>query len=292
MNVGFIGLGHMGEPMANNLLRAGIALTVWNRTAQKGDALVDIGAERAASAQAVFERCSTVMLMLLDSRAIDAVLGRGTPDFARRVGGKTLVHLGTTSPAYSSALECDVVAAGGAYVEAPVSGSRQPATLGQLVGMVAGREDAVERALPLLAPLCATVFRCGPVPGALRMKLAANHFLIGMVTLLAETAHAAQHANVDLHLLRQVLDAGPMASTVSRTKLDKLVRGDFSPQAAIGDVSTIAELVLAQREDTGKDTPLIRQCAALYRKALADGHGSEDMAAVIHAFSSRISDAR
>lgn len=292
MKVGFIGLGHMGTPMASNLLRAGIALTVWNRTPEKCNAVLAIGAERAASVHALFACCDTALLMLLDSRAIDAVLARGMPAFAQRVGGKTIVHLGTTSPAYSSALERDVIAAGGAYVEAPVSGSRQPAELGQLIGMVAGHASAVEGIQPLLQPLCAKVFRCGPVPGALRMKLAANHYLIGMVSVLAETVHAASHAQVDLHILHQVLDTGPMASTVSRAKLDKLVREEFSPQAAIGDVSTIAELVLAQCEDAGTETPLIRHCAALYRTAVARGHAGEDMAAVVHAFSRRNADAQ
>lgn len=286
MKIGFIGIGHMGEPMARNLLRAGIPVTVWNRSAEKCDALVGIGAERAASLQDVFKRSTTMLLMLLDGNAIDAVLGRRTPAFAARVCGKIVVHLGTTSPGYSQALERDVIAAGGAYVEAPVSGSRQPAEQGRLIGMLAGHEDAVERILPLLAPMCAQVFRCGPVPGALRMKLAANHYLIGMATVLAETVHAARHANVDLHTLRQILDAGPMASAVSRGKLAKLVDNDFSPQAAIRDVSTITSLVLAQCEGSGTDVPLIRQCASLYKAALSAGHGDADMAAVVHAFSS------
>ena len=284
MKVGFIGIGHMGEPMARNLLRAGIPVLVWNRSPGKCEGLVGIGAEQAATLQDLFKRSTTVMLMLLDSHAIDAVLGRGTPAFAARVCGKIVVHLGTTAPDYSRHLELDVIAAGGAYVEAPVSGSRQPAEQGRLIGMVAGHEDAVERILPLLDPLCARVFRCGPVPGALRMKLAANHYLIGMVTVLAETAHAARHAHVDLQTLRHILDAGPMASTVSRSKLDKLVGGDFAPQAAIRDVSTIADLVLAQCERGGHDAPLIRQCASLYRRALAAGHGDADMTAVVHAF--------
>jgi 3-hydroxyisobutyrate dehydrogenase len=284
VKVGFVGIGHMGEPMARNLLRAGIPVRVWNRTPEKCRALVESGAEQATSVQDLFKRSTVVLLMLLDSDAMDAVLGRGTPSFATRVAGKVVVHLGTTAPDYSSRLERDVVAAGGAYVEAPVSGSRGPAEEGLLVGMVAGQDAAVETVLPLLAPLCARVFRCGPVPGALRMKLAANHYLIGMVTVLAETAHAARRANVDLRTLREVLDAGPMASAVSRAKLDKLVRGDFAPQAAIRDVSTIADLVLHQAEGDRQDTPLIRQCAALYRAALSAGHGDADMAAVVHAF--------
>lgn len=289
MKVGFVGIGHMGEPMARNLLRAGIPVTVWNRSPGKCEALVDIGATQAASLQDLFKSTTTVLLMLFDSAAIDAVLGRRTLTFAARVSGKIIVHLGTTSPEYSRELELDVIAAGGAYVEAPVSGSRQPAEQGQLIGMVAGHEDAVERILPLLAPICARVFRCGLVPGALRMKLAANHYLIGMVTVLAETTYAARGAHVDLQTLRQVLDAGPMASIVSRTKLDKLVSRDFSPQAAIRDVSTITELVLGQCEGSGQDTPLIRRCALLYQQALAEGHGDEDMAAVIHAFEPALS---
>jgi 3-hydroxyisobutyrate dehydrogenase len=284
MKVGFVGIGHMGAPMARNLLRSGIPLTIWNRSPGKCKDLVDIGATRATSLEDLFKRTTTVMLMLLDSAAIDDVLGRGTPAFATRVCGKIIVHLGTTSPEFSRELELDVIAAGGAYVEAPVSGSRHPAEQGQLIGMVAGHENAVERIVPLLAPLCARVFRCDLVPGALRMKLAANHYLIGMVTVLAETTHAARGAHIDLLTLRDVLDAGPMASTVSRAKLDKLVGRDFSPQAAIRDVSTIAELVLGQCEGSGRDTPLIRRCTSLYRQALADGHGDEDMAAVVHAF--------
>jgi 3-hydroxyisobutyrate dehydrogenase len=76
-----------------------------------------------------------------------------------------------------------------------------------------------------------------------------------------------------------------MASAVSRTKLDMLLRRDFPAQAAIRDVSTITDLVVAQCEDAGGNSPLIRACASLYRGALAAGHGNEDMAAVVHAFS-------
>lgn len=178
MGIGFIGIGHMGLPMAGNLLVAGRALTAWNRSPGKSEELERLGATRAASVDDLFARCDTVLMMLLNEAVIDDVLSRGTPAFAVRLAGTTLVHLGTTSPEYSAALAHAVHAAGGSYVEAPVSGSRVPAEEGRLVGMIGGTDDAVERVLPLLAPLCASVFRCGAVPGALRMKLAANHFLV------------------------------------------------------------------------------------------------------------------
>ena len=284
MNAGFLGIGHMGLPMARNLLRAGVALTVWSRSPENCAALADEGAHHADSVDALFAHCTVVFVMLLNEAAVDAVLGRGTPAFAARVAGRTVVQLGTTSPEFSASLAADLHAAGGSYVEAPVSGSRVPAEQGRLVGMVAGADADIERVLPLITPLCADVFRCGAVPGALRMKLAANHFLIGLVTVLAETVQAAQAAGVDLQTLREVLDAGPMASAVSRMKLAKLVAADFSTQAAIHDVATIAQLVVAQCRRAGAAAPLIRHSAALYERAAAGGHAREDMIAVIHAF--------
>ena len=283
MNVGFVGLGTMGLPMATNLRRAGLPLWLWNRTAERCAPLLGLGAHRAESIDALCRDAQTVLLMLFDEAALDAVLGRRTHAFGARVAGRTFVHLGTTSPAYSAALARDLETCGARYVEAPVSGSRVQAERGELIGMVSGSDDAVDAVLPLLASLCRRTFRCGAVPGALRMKLAVNHYLIAMVAALAETVHAARAGGVDTALLRDVLDAGPMASEVSRIKLDKLVRDEFSPQAAVRDVATIAELVLAQADDAGAQAPLIRTCATLYRRACDEGLGGFDMAGVIRA---------
>src|SRR4051812_36938483 len=142
-NVGFIGLGVMGAPMALNLARAGVPLVVWNRTPERTDALRVAGAAVACSVREVFDRADPVILMLANAAAMDAVLRRGTAQFARMVRGHTVVHMGTTAPEYSRELEQDVSNAGGRYVEAPVSGSRIPAQGGDLVGMLAGEPAAV-----------------------------------------------------------------------------------------------------------------------------------------------------
>lgn len=284
MKVGFAGIGRMGLPMARNLLRAGVPLHVWSRTLEHCEPLLELGALPMPSMDALCAQSTIVLLMLLDESAIDAALGRATPAFHARVAGRTIVHLGTTSPAFSRALEWDILASGGGYVEAPVSGSRIPAEQGTLVGMIAGRAESVDVVLPLFAPLCSRMFRCGLVPNALQTKLAANHFLITMVTALAETVLAARAAGVDLAVLRDVLDAGPMASDVSRIKLDKLVRDDFTPQAAIRDVSNIARLVADQAASAGVDAPLVRRCVDLFERAFNDGSDALDMIAVVKAF--------
>jgi 3-hydroxyisobutyrate dehydrogenase len=90
---GFIGLGVMGQPMALRLARAATPLVVWNRTAARCEPLRDAGASVAATAAEVFQRARTVVLMLADDTAIDAVLGRGTRRFAEQLAGRTVVHL-------------------------------------------------------------------------------------------------------------------------------------------------------------------------------------------------------
>ncbi|MFF7723593.1 NAD(P)-dependent oxidoreductase [Streptomyces luteogriseus] len=287
MNVGFIGLGVMGQPMALNLARAGIRLVVWNRTPERCEPLRAAGAEVAASAAEVFHRAATVFLMLADEPAMDAVLGRGTPDFAPRVAGRTVVHMGTTSAEYSRGLQEDIRAAGGRYVEAPVSGSRVPAERGELVGMLAGDDDALAIVRPLLAPLCRETFGCGAVPGALLLKFSVNLFLIAVVTGLAEAFHFAERHGLDQRLFRDVLDAGPMASAVSRVKAPKLLERDFSVQAAAADVLKNNRLIAEAARKADLASPLLDVCHALYDETVRRGHGGEDMVAVLHALEAR-----
>ncbi|WP_265737366.1 NAD(P)-dependent oxidoreductase [Actinacidiphila yanglinensis] len=284
---GFLGLGVMGQPMALNLARSGVPLVVWNRTPERCEPLRAAGASVAAEAVEVLARCRTVFLMLADDAAIDAVLGRGTPAFAERTAGRVLVHMGTTSPEYSRALEADIRAAGGSYVEAPVSGSRLPAEQGRLVGMVAGEERAVATVLPLLAPMCHETFVCGAVPDALVTKLAVNLFLITTVTGLTEAFHFADRHGLDRDRFLAVLDAGPMASGVSRMKAPKLRDRDFSVQAGVVDVLKNNRLIASAARQSGVASPLLDVCHSLFQETVRLGHGGADMVAVLHALESR-----
>lgn len=303
MDVGFLGLGVMGQPMALNFARlfcadrrsrplegsarAGTRLVVWNRTAARSEALRAAGATVATDPDEVFGRTRVVFLMLADSAAIDTVLGRGGPAFATNVAGHTIVHMGTTSPDYSRQLEAEVRAAGGSYVEAPVSGSRRPAEDGQLVAMVAGEPAAVEVVRPLLQPMCHETIVCGPVPNGLLMKLAVNLYLITMVTGLAEAVHFADRHGLDMQQLLSVLDAGPMASSVSRGKALKLVARDFDVQASISNVLDNNRLIAEAARRSNVASPLLDVCHALYGETAALGHGQLDMVAVVHAIETR-----
>ncbi|TXJ86806.1 NAD(P)-dependent oxidoreductase [Streptomyces lavendulae] len=287
VRVGFIGLGVMGGPMALRLAAAGTPLVVWNRTPHRAEPLRAAGAEVAQDAAGVFARAEVVLLMLAGEPALDTVLGRGTPELAARVAGRTVVHMGTTSPAYSAALEADIRAAGGRYVEAPVSGSRVPAEAGQLVAMLAGEQAAVDTVRPLLAPMCRQTFECGAAPGALLMKLSVNLFLITLVTGLTEAFHFAERQGLDPRLFLDVLDAGPMASPVSRMKAPKLRERDFAVQAAALDVLKNNRLVAEAAREARLASPLLDVCHALFEETVELGHGAEDMVAVLRAIEAR-----
>jgi 3-hydroxyisobutyrate dehydrogenase len=288
--IGFVGLGFMGEAMAGNLVRAGTPLLVWNRNPAKAIALVDEGAEAVVDVAELFKRADVIILMLANADAIDDVLRRGTPEFAGLVAGRTIVHMGTTEPAYSLALEADILAAAGHYVEAPVSGSRVPAENGELVAMLAGEPDAVELVRPLLAPMCRDTTVCGPVPGGLVMKLSVNIYLITVVTGLAEAFHFAKAQGLDLNRFIDVLNNGQMASPIMRVKGPKLLNDEFSAQAAIADVLMNNRLITGAAREAGIPVPLIDVCEALYAETVDLGLGGADMSAVVKAIEARAHD--
>jgi 3-hydroxyisobutyrate dehydrogenase len=285
--IGFIGTGVMGFPMARNLARHFGQLIVWNRSPDKPAELRPFGAQVATSPAEVFFRCRIIILMLATEESIDDVLrhaGEIHPDF---LAGRIVVNMGTTSPSFSAGLDARIRAARGQYVEAPVSGSRIPAENGQLVGMIAGDEQAVSEVRPILAPICKETFVCGAVPAALQMKLAVNLFLITMVSGLVEAYHFAKLLGLDTEKFRSILDAGPMASNVSKMKIEKLVNGDFSVQASISDVQKNARLVAEEAHRGKLASPLIEECHRLFSETLAAGHGSLDMIGVLRAIEAR-----
>lgn len=284
--LGFIGLGTMGEPIAGHLLASGIPLTIWNRSTPAVDRLVAAGAYAASSPERLIATCAVVFVMLVDETALDAALGRSSGGL-NTFAGKTLVQLATTSPGYSAALERDVRAAGGAYVEAPVSGSRLPAEAGQLVGMLAGAPESLDLVEPLLATVCASTFRCGAVPAAMTTKLVVNHFLITMVSTLSETFLLAQRSGVDAEIVRAILDAGPMSSAVSRAKLAKLACGDLSAHSRVDNVRWLTDLITEVAKGAGVLTPSLDVSRRLLAETERTGNGALDMIAVVETLAQR-----
>lgn len=285
--LGFIGLGVMGQAMALNLANAGYQLVVWNRSVEATLPLEAVGSHRANTVDEVFQRASTVFVMLLNAEVIDSVLGRGTPAFAARVAGRTVVSMSSVAPDYSKGLAADIAAACGHYIEAPVSGSRQPAREGQLVSMVAGDQVHVERVLPLLGPMCREAVYCGEIGNALLMKLAVNLYLNTTLAGLSEAVHFAGSVGLELTAFKSVIDAGPMASGITRVKLPKLIDREFSVQAATSDALASCTLIASAARKAGVASPMLDLAKDLYAESVALGNSRMDMASVLAAIEDR-----
>lgn len=285
--IGFIGLGVMGQPMALNLARAGLDLIVWNRSPERAQPLRDAGAHVATTVDELFDAADTVFVMLINEQVTDTVLGRGSPGFAARVAGRLIISTGSVAPDYSRTLAADIRAAGGRFVESPVSGQRVPAESGTLVALLGGDPDDIAEVLPLLSPLTKQTIVCGPVGSGLLMKLAVNHYLNIMLAALAEATHFADTQGLDRALLEKAIMVGPMASDLAGMKLAQLVASDFDVRAGAADAHNSTLLTIAAARAAHIATPLLDLASALYSETVEMGNGRKDMIAVIHAIQAR-----
>jgi 3-hydroxyisobutyrate dehydrogenase len=135
--------------------------------------------------------------------------------------------------------------------------------------------------------MCRETIICGPVPNALLMKLSVNLFLIALVTGLAEAVHFADRHGLNLNQLVAVLNAGPMASDVSREKAPRIVAREFAVQATISNVLENNRLIAEAAREAGVASPLLDVCHALFGETRALGFGDADMAAVLKAIEAR-----
>ncbi|MGY5050009.1 NAD(P)-dependent oxidoreductase [Streptomyces sp. 900105755] len=284
---GFVGLGVMGQPMALNLARAGTPLVVWNRTPERAEPLRAAGARVAATVAEVFAHARVVFVMLVDGTVTDAVLGRGGPDFAKLVAGRVVVSTGSTAPEYARSLAADVEAAGGRFVEAPVSGSRKPAEAGELVAMLGGDPDTVAEVRPLLAPMCRETVHCGPAGSGVLMKLAVNLYLDTTLAALAEAVHFAQRQGLDLETFRAVIDSGQLGSGITRVKVPMLAAHDFTVQAATADAYANTRLIADAARAAGIATPMLDLSSELYGESVRLGNARLDMSSVLTAIEAR-----
>ena len=210
--VGFVGVGAMGQPMARNLLRAGLPLAFCTSRAAAADALTAAGGVRLADAAAVAAWCDVLLTCLPADAEIEAtLLGAGGALAALRPGG-TLIELSTASPALMRLLGEQAAARGVAMLDAPVSGGTSGAVAATLAIMVGGEADALEACRPILEAMGKNIYHVGPVGMGKVFKLC-NQYLAGATTaLVGEALTMGALAGADLPLLVEVIAASSGAS--------------------------------------------------------------------------------
>lgn len=281
LRVGFVGLGIMGSAMAMNLLKAGHRLIVWNRAAEKADRLVTAGAERADSPREVAMQCEIVISMMADPKAVAAVRDGDNGILAGLGQGTDYLDMSTVDVATTLATQTLVQARGGTFLEAPVAGSRKPAEDATLTIMAAGDALLYEKALPLLQAMGKKVLYLGEAGNAARMKLANNLVMGGMLTAFCEGMALVSATGLDPVQFLDVLDAGAMSNPMFRMKGGAVAQNGAFPVAfPLKHMQKDLRLALRMAEEAGQPLFATATVNELFKKALAEGLGDDDFAAV------------
>ena len=282
---GFLGLGIMGSPMAQNLLKAGFPVTVWNRSPEKCAEFSALGATVAATPAEVTSSCSLTFAMLADPAAALAVCF-GPQGALEGIGaGRGYVDMSTVDAATSREIGAAVAAKGGRFLEAPVSGSRKPAQDGTLIVLAAGDRGLFDEALPCLEKMGKKCLFLGELGQGAQMKLVVNMVMGGMMTVFCEALALAGKAGLAEPDLLEVLDAGALANPMFKMKGAQIASGSFDPAFPLKHMQKDLRLALALGDSL--DQPLFSAAAAneSFKKAKALGLSDQDFCAVFRAIS-------
>ena len=278
MSVAVLGLGTMGGGMARRLLEKGFALGVWNRTPGAVAALTAAGATAHAHAGQAVASADIVLTMLPTADAVSEVMLRGgVLDEVRP--GATWAQMGTIGIEATERLAAEVARRRPdvTFVDAPVSGSREPARTGRLVILASGPDRAQAILEPVFAALGQRTVWLGPAGRGSRMKLVLNTLLAFEIEAVAEVDALASKLGVPYADLVQIVAGGPLASTVEMTKLAKMEGGDHSADFSLE--WALKDLDLALNASGVETTPVVMVIAERWRELVREGYGRLDVSA-------------
>ncbi|MCJ2131617.1 2-hydroxy-3-oxopropionate reductase [Methylobacterium sp. E-045] len=282
MNVGFIGLGIMGAPMAGHLIAGGHSLAL-NTRRQVPEALISAGGRSCASAAEVAERSDVVILMLPDTPDVEAVLF-GTGGVAEGVKpGAVVVDMSSISPIATRDFAARLATRGVDYLDAPVSGGEVGAKNAALSIMVGGREDVFARVKPLLDLMGRTVTHVGEA-GAGQVAKVANQIIVALtIEAVAEGLLFASKAGADPAKVRQAITGGLATSRILELHGERMIARTFDPGFRIALHQKDLNLALESARSLGLALPGTALAQQLFSVCVANGAGGQDHSALVRA---------
>jgi 3-hydroxyisobutyrate dehydrogenase len=274
--IGWIGLGNMGIPMSQQLIKAGYPVTVYNRNKEKEASLKATGAAIASSPNELIQQTDIVFIMVSNDEAIREIFNGDTGLLSAKTSGKIIINMSTVSPSISKQMAALCREQGNDYLDAPVSGSVKQAQDGQLVIMVGGLPETFEQVKPLFEVLGKLALLVGDTGAGNSAKLAINTLLGFHAQGLAETVLFAQQNNIKTEDMLTIINNGAMSNVFAKIKGDAILNDNY--QAAFALKHIAKDLRLAKAE--GLNSPLAQAAYQTFQEAEAE-HGDEDIIAVI-----------
>ncbi len=281
-NIGFIGLGIMGKPMAKNLLKAGYGLVVYNRSSEAVEELVSLGAQRAQSCSETAQKCNGLLFTMLPNSpdVKEVMLGSGG---VLEGAGKGLIVIDNSSITPLAAQEVYSAAkqAGVRYIDAPVSGGEPKAKDGTLAIMAGGDEEVFEMVEDILLVLGSSAVYCGESGSGNTTKLA-NQIIVALnIAAVSEAFVLAQKAGVDSQKVFDAIKGGLAGSTVMNAKVPLILDGDFKPGFRIDLHIKDLQNALDTAHEKGVPVPLTAGVMEIMQSLKAEGRAKEDHGGLI-----------
>lgn len=281
-NIGFIGLGIMGKPMAQNLLKAGHTLVVYDLVSGPVDELTAAGAARGASCADTASRSDVIVTMLPDGPEVEAaVLGPGGVLEGARAGS-TVVDMSSISPIVSQKVGAACQAKGVEFLDAPVSGGEPKAIDATLAIMVGGKADVFEKVQAILQKMGSSVTLTGPIGAGNVTKLANQIMVACNIAAMGEALVLATRAGLDPEVVFNAVKGGLAGSTVLNAKAPMVISRNFKPGFRIKLHQKDLRNALSAAESMKVSLPFTALAQQVLMALMNAGKGDLDHSAIVN----------
>ncbi len=278
-SIGFIGLGLMGRPMANNILKAGFPLTVWNRTPAKAGDLVSAGAKLAANPREVAENADVLITIVSDPPAVEEVLFKqGALEALRK--GSVLIDSSTVSPDLARKVAASCAERGVDFLDAPVTGGTWGAEKGEIVFMIGGKQEVFDRVKPVLETMGKRFFLLGPNGAGQTVKLGMNLLLALEVDALAEAIALVNAGGVQGEKLVEVMQSSMGRAPLLDIKAPLMLKHEFPASFPLRLMHKDVRLALELAGKHGIELPAGAAAFSTYDSVKRQSNDDPDYAAV------------
>jgi 3-hydroxyisobutyrate dehydrogenase len=272
--VGFIGLGNMGHPMAENLEKAGFSLSVYNRTAEKAEDFKE-KSKVCSTVSELVQNSDIIFTMLTNDTAVKAVYEE---IFTQNITGKLFIDMSTISPEISREMADAIKIKEGRFIDAPVAGSTKPAAEGTLIILAGGEEKDIERAKPYLQKLGKVIKHLGENGKGIAAKLSVNYFISIIYQGLVETILFSDKLGIDRKDMLEIINESASGSGATKVKTPLLINDQYEPAFALDLM--LKDILLAK--NAGADFPLSKTLIETYQSAHDAGFGKDDVIGIIN----------
>lgn len=279
--IALLGTGIMGSGMVRSLRRAGLPVTVWNRTASKAEALRSTGATVARTPEEAVASADVVITMVFDTAAVNEVMARALPAIRPNAVWMQSATVGLDGVRDLSAKANRSIT----YVDTPVLGSKDAAEGGGLIVVAAGAAPAKAVLQPVFDAVGDRVIDAGAEPGgAQRLKMVVQSWAMTITGATGQAIALAANLGIDPNSFLDAIKGGSQDCGYAHIKGETIMKGDFSPAFTVEGAVKDTALIQAAMKESGTDDRIMQALNADYREVAAAGHLKDDMAAVFFSY--------